>query len=113
MIYTTAVKRNGMINLDGWSNKKTLRGAIKDLAREIAKINQEEANALTDYMDYTLQIAKEGMANVNGEWYLEVDEANAACREIYLDGNENNDDDDNIEMEYTEANWYLYIRFCA
>lgn len=95
--------RHGMVNLDGYSDRKTLRGALKDLAREVAKIDKGEAEAITNYMDENIQIVKDGMTNEPGAWYIEAEEVDSACRF--------NEDTD--EMEYAEGNWYLYIRFWA
>ena len=47
MTFVQIEKRNGMINLDGYSRNKTLKGALKDLAREVAKIDEGEASAIT------------------------------------------------------------------
>lgn len=105
--------RNGMVNLDGYCTAKTLKGAIKELAREVAKIDKGEANVLTDFIDDTVEMVKQGMLNETGCYYVEFEEVGCASRYIFLDGDDNNYDDDNIEIEYADANWYAYIRFCA
>lgn len=103
MTFVETEIRNGMVNLDGYSTRKTLRGALKDLAREVAKIDKGEADGITNYMDDTLEMVLEGMTNEPGAWYIEAVEVGCASRF--------NEDTD--EMEYAEGNWYLYIRFAA
>ena len=113
MKFVEIQNRRGMINLDGYSDRKTLRGALRDLAREVAKIDKGEAAGITNYMDETLCIVREGMTNEPGCWYIEAQEVNGASRYIFLDGDKDNYDDDNLEIEYADACWYLYIRFAA
>lgn len=103
MKFVEIENRKGMINLDGYSTRKTLRGALNDLAREVAKIDKGEADNITEYMDDTMAMVLDGMTNEPGAWYIEAEEVNCASRF--------NEDTD--EMEYTDANWYLYIRFAA
>ena len=103
MKFVEVENRRGMINLDGYSDRKTLRGALKDLAREVAKIDKGEADGITEYMDDTMVMVREGMTNEPGAWYIEAEEVSCASRF--------NEDAD--EMEYADGNWYLYIRFAA
>lgn len=103
MKFAEAITRHGMVNLDGYSDRKTLRGALKDLAREVAKIDKGEADNILEYMNDTIQMVKDGMTNEPGAWYIEAEEVSSACRY--------NEDTD--EMEYADGNWYLYIRFWA
>ena len=105
--------RHGMINLDGYSDRKTLRGALKDLAREVAKIDKGEADSITCYLDETVEMVQNGMINERGAYYLEAQEVPSASRYKFLDGDKDNFDDDNVEIEYAEGYWYLYIRFAA
>lgn len=113
MKFVEVETRRGTINLDGYSDRKTLRGALKDLAREVAKIDKGEADAITNYMDDTLTMVRDGMVNEPGCYYIEAQEVPGASRYKFLDGDENNFDEDNIEIEYADACWYLYIRFIA
>ena len=105
--------RNGMVNLDGYSDRKTLRGALKDLAREVAKIDKGEADCIASYLDDTLEMVRQGMTNEPGYYYIEAQEVPCASRYKFLDGDKDNFDDDNVEIEYAEGYWYLYIRFAA
>ena len=103
MTFVQIEKRNGMINLDGYSRNKTLKGALKDLAREVAKLDEGEANAITNNLNETVQMVAEGMPSEAGCYYIEAEEVHCASR--YSEKKD--------EMEYAEGHWYLYIRFCA
>jgi hypothetical protein len=103
MKFVQIENRKGMINLDGYSDRKTLRGALRDLAREVAKIDKSEADSITCYLDETVEMVKGGMVNESGAYYLEAQEVESACK-----WNEDTD-----EMEYADGHWYLYIRFAA
>lgn len=111
MNFVTVERRNGTVNLDGYSRRKTLKAALKDLAREVAKYDKGEADAITDYLDDTVEMVQQGMTNEAGCYYIEAQEVPCASRYKFLDGNEDNFDEDNVEMEYAEGNWYLYIRW--
>lgn len=103
MTFVQIEKRNGMINLDGYSRNKTLKGALKDLAREVARIDEGEASAITNNLNETVQMVAEGMPNEAGCYYIEVEEVH--CASCYSEEKD--------EIEYAEGNWYIYIRFCA
>lgn len=113
MTFVQIEKRNGMINLDGYSRNKTLKGALKDLAREVAKISKIEADGILNNLDETVQMVAEGMDNYPGCYVIEAEEVGCASRYKYLDGDENNCSEENVEIEHAEGHWYLYIRFCA
>ena len=113
MKFVEVETRAGMVNLDGYSNCKTLRGALKDLAREVAKIDKGEAEAITYALDETLEMVRAGMTNEPGAYYIEAQEVPSASRFVFLDGDKDNYDEDNVEIEYAEGNWYLYIRFAS
>ena len=102
MTFVQIEKRNGMIGLDGYSRNKTLKGALKDLAREVAKIDKTEADGILNNIDEMAGMAT-AMMNIPNEWYIEAQEVHCASRR-----SEKND-----EMEYAEGHWYLYIRFVA
>ena len=100
MTFTQVEKRNGMVNIDGYSRNKTLKGALSDLAREVAKIDKIEAEAILNNLDETAEIASD-MANIPDAYYIEAQEVPCASRR-----SEKTD-----EIEYAEGCWYLYIRF--
>lgn len=111
MNFVAIEKRNGMVNIDGYSRRKTLKAALKDLASVVAKYNKGEADAITNYLDETVEMVQNGMVNEAGYYYIEAREVACASRYKFLDGDEDNFDEDNVEMEYAEGSWYLYIRF--
>lgn len=106
MTFVQTEKRNGMIHLDGYSRNKTLKGALSDLAREVAKIDEGEGRNISEYIDETAQMVIDGMANEPGYWYIEAEEVHCATRL-------KNPESTEPEMEYAEGHWYLYIRFVA
>ncbi len=113
MTFVEIETRNGMINLDGYSRNKTLKGALKDLAREVAKIDEGEGKCISDYINETAEMVAAGMANEPGAYYIEAEEVPCASRYKFLNGDENDFSEENVEMQYAEGHWYLYIRFCA
>ncbi len=113
MTFVDIETRNGMINLDGYSRNKTLKGALKDLAREVAKIDEGEGKCISDYINETAEMVAAGMANEPGAYYIEAEEVPCASRYKFLNGDENDYSEENIEIQYAEGHWYLYIRFCA
>lgn len=101
MTFVQIERRNGMINLDGYSRNKTLKGALSDLAREVAKIDEGEARAITDNIDEYIGMVVDGMLNEANCFYIEAEEVHCASR--YSEKKD--------EIEYAEGCWYLYIRF--
>ena len=95
MTFVQIEKRNGMINLDGYSRNKTLKGALKDLAREVAKIDEGEASAITNNLNESVEAVAAGMMNVPGAYYIEAEEVHCASR--YSEKKD--------EMEYAEGHW--------
>lgn len=106
MTFVQTQIRSGMVYMDGYSKAKTLKGALKDLAREVAKIDAGEGRNISEYIDETAQMVIDGMPNEPGYWYIEAEEVSCATRL-------KNPDSDDPEMEYADGNWYLYIRFVA
>ena len=103
MKFVQAEMRNGTMNIDGYSANKTLKGALKDLAREVAKYDKGEAEAITSYLEDTAEMVENGMINEAGCYYIEAEEV--GCASKY------NEDTD--EIETAEGSWYLYIRYIA
>jgi len=97
MIFAQTTVRNGLVVIDGYSNKKTIKGAIADLVKEVAKINEAEA---TNLKEYGLELL--GTTNETDEYYIE-------CEKVCCATNMTEDD----EMEFKDANFYLMIRFVA
>lgn len=99
MVFVDAVKRKKMVTVDGYSKAKTVKGAIADMGRYIAKhFNETEGNFLRKYKEDALLPAKCS----DGGYYLEVEEVPCASRWH----------EDTEEMEYKDANYYVVCRFC-
>jgi hypothetical protein len=116
MIFVSVeTRQEGYTHIDGYSNVKTIKGAIKDLAREVAKINQNEANVLTDYIDDT--IAMLNQPHDSPDYFIECEEVPSASRIIESSRTEKiigiNQIIEDYDMEYKEANFYLHISFVA
>ena len=104
MTFVGAYTNNsGLTILDGYSKAKTIKGALKDLSREVAKISESESH-FTDYMEDTLAIINASHGN---EWFIECQQVGSASRIV-------EDEDGNfLDMEYAEGNFYLCIGFVA
>ena len=91
------VERKLTMTIDGYSNVKTINGAISDLGRYIAKhFSESEGNNLIEYKQECL------MNPTNDcDYFLTVEEV--PCASTWNDEAE--------EMEYTDANYYLCIRY--
>ena len=94
-------KNEGMIfvKLDGYSKAKTLKGAVADLKREVAKFDKGES----DFIEYDDNIRKCLGTHGNGdEWFMEIEAVDIASRYI---------DSESDELEYADANFYCHINF--
>jgi len=100
MIFAGVRETTQLTIIDGYSNNKTVNGALKDLAKEVEKYSKIEANSLRD-MVKDKSIAN--ILNIDSEsdcYYIECIEVSQAARMI-------NDE----ENEYKDANFYTMIRF--
>ena len=95
MIFEEMKEKDGYIFIDGYSKNKTLKGAIKDLARSVAKYNEDEANVILD----------SGVTIVTPEYEIEILEVAQASR--YIKGNVENG------IESKMANYYCFIKYVA
>ena len=104
VIRPATAENSEMVDIDGYSNKKTLNGAIRDLAKAVAKYNKIEANALLDMIktgelqQYTPDMYTD-KSNIG--YLLDWEEVGSATRL-----NEETD-----EVEYADGRWYLHVRF--
>lgn len=97
LIFATAAIRNDTIDIDGYSNKKTLKGALSDLAKALDKYNQVEADGLRD----SIKNNEITQVNIGGTNYiLEYEEVPTASQLNERTG----------EMEYKPAKWYVHTR---
>ena len=97
MTYMGIIDRENTVVIDGYSNRKTMLGAIKEFGRWIAKnVNKDEGTAI-------VESGIDGMLNAKdscGGYFLEAEEVPCATQ-----WNEETE-----EMEYEEGRWYLCCR---
>ncbi len=105
LIFGEARIHSNFIDIDGYSNKKTIEGALKDLAKAVAKYDKDEADAITSMIKFdeivqTKYVSGDG----NAQYILEWEEVPSASR--YVGNNEDSD----REIEYKDGRWYLHTR---
>jgi len=98
MIFKEMREKSNTITIDGYSKAKTLKGAIKDLAKEVAKYSVNEANNITDAVEDTINILNQRYAEC--EYWIDCEEV--PCATKYTE---------NGEAEYKESNYYIAICF--
>lgn len=97
MKFVGITEREGTVTIDGYSSRKSLEAAIKEMGRWIARnIDESEGNALVEYPIESLLKAEDSC----GGFFLEAEEVGAASKW----------DDQTGEMMYLEANWYIICR---
>jgi hypothetical protein len=97
MTYVGVIERKETVTIDGYSNRKTLLGAIKEFGRWIAKnVNEAEGMSIVKYGVEAMLSAE----NSCGGYFLEAEEVSCAS-----EWNEETE-----EMEYKEGRWYLCCR---
>lgn len=97
MLFTGIIERTNSVTIDGYSNRKTLTAAIKDMGRTVARlVDKSEGDFIVNYPEECLVSAKDSC----GGFFLEIEEA--PCASNYNEETE--------EMEYAEANWYICCR---
>lgn len=104
IIFPAKIERADTVIVDGYSDRKTFEGAVKDFGRFIEKkFKNGEGQALIDTIEdgisETNQIIFKAETS-DGGYFFEVEEVPCASR--YNDFN---------EMEYKEANYYICMRF--
>ena len=92
---------NGFTILDGYSNAKTIKGALKDLAKEVAKISESESNCIIENMNDT--ISNLNMEHAKDCYFINCEDVSCATK-----WNENKE-----SIEYKNGNFYLCIGFVA
>jgi len=98
--FTGVIERKDTITIDGYSNRKTLKAAFNELAKEVAKYDEIEAMGITNMNKSDIEDIQQ-FENYADSYYVEVQEVGCASKW-------NNETDG---MEYDEANFYLLIRF--
>lgn len=100
MIRSATAEQSETVDIDGYSNKKTIAGAIGDLAKAVEKYSKDEADALRDLIKWKELVQIKPGPNYDGGYILEWEEVPGATR-INPDTNEN---------EYKDGRWYLHTR---
>ena len=93
MIFTQTTEQNGSITIDGYSNAKTMKQALKELQTEVAKYSALEASAIMDNLEVVNQDTQ------HAEYFIQCEPVGCASIEIH------------DQMKYKEANWYLAMKF--
>jgi hypothetical protein len=105
IIFAGSIERENTVTVDGYSDRKTISGAVKDFGRYIEKkYHNGEGQCI-------INIVKDGISETNnpfvspkdscGGYFFEIEEVPCASRY----------DEETDEMEYKEANYYLCMRF--
>lgn len=98
LIYGTAVIMKDYIDIDGYSNKKTEKGMLGDLARAMDDFDKGEADAIRNMIKFN---EIEQVPGERGATYiLEWEEVTSAY-------NWKNED----EYDIKPANYYVHVRF--
>lgn len=96
MKYIGIIKRETTTTIDGYSNAKTIKGALNDMGRYIEKhLNFDEGNKKE--ASETISIGNHSYS----DYGVEVEEVGCATKI---------DEDGNV-LEYSEANFYIMVRF--
>lgn len=90
-------RENGTVIIDGFSNRKTEKGAIQEFGRWIAKhIDKNEGDAIVNYWNEAVLPARESC----GGYFFEIEEVPCAATI----------NEETEEMEYADGNYYLCCR---
>ena len=85
------------VTIDGYSTRKTMKGAIREMGKWVAEhIDEGEGQAIMDYPEESLLMAKDSC----GGFFLEAEPVGCATRM----------NEETEEMEYAEGNWYIVVR---
>lgn len=101
LIFGRADIHENYIGIDGYSNKKTIEGALSDLAKAVEKYDKGEADFLRAAISNgeTMQIHNDRTAGP-AQYILEYEEVPSASQYNEQTG----------EMEYKNGRWYVYTR---
>ena len=95
MIFTDMIVRENTITIDGYSNRKTIKGALSDMGRYIRdNVSKSEGEAIIELREESLAPA----SGSDGGYFLEIEEVPCATRCV------------NNNLEYAEANYYICCR---
>lgn len=97
MKFVGVVERSETMTIDGYSNAKTINGAIAEFGRYIAKhFSESEGSALVEYKQECLM-----NPSSDSDYYLTIEDVPSAS----------NWNEETEEMEYADGNFYLCMRF--
>ena len=103
MKYIGIIKREATITVDGYSNAKTIKGALNDMGRYIEKHLDFDEGRLLQVANKEEAIETVSIGNHSySDYGIEVEEVGCATKI---------DEEGNIQ-EYSEANFYVMVRFC-
>ena len=102
-------------DVDGYSNKKTEKAMLNQLANAIEKIDKSEAENIRDSVKWNEIVQYKGKDAKPGEYILEWEDVPSASRYVDADGvdsllSKRDDKDDNFDIESAPANYYVHIR---
>ena len=115
LTYGMARITDGFVDIDGYSNKKSEKSMLTELAKAIEKYSKTEADGLRDSIRFN-EITQYPGSPDNNSFILEWEENPSAVRTVDADGVDirlsNRDDiDDNYTDENKPARYYVHIRF--
>lgn len=97
MKFVGAIERPVTMTVDGYSNAKTINGAISEFGRYIMKhFSESEGSALVEFKSECLLSPQNDV-----EYFLTIEEVPCASKW----------NEDTEEMEYADGNYYLCMRF--
>lgn len=97
MKFTGIIDRKDTIIIDGYSNKKTVKAAIKEFGTYIKKhVNEMEGNCIIENGIESILPACESC----GGYFLEIENVPCACEY----------DEKTDTMKYSDGNYYLVCR---
>lgn len=117
LIFGIAGIRKDTIDIDGYSNKKTEKGALSDLAKAIEKYDKGEADYIRDMISSNeISMVKPDRSIGGSQYLLDWEEVPGASRLVDANGvdtilSNRNDTDENYTTEYKDANYYVHVRF--
>lgn len=98
--YVEVTRKNGMIIIDGYTTYKRMGEALFDIACEVGKFDDSEADRLTSCDREELFVKSECFTDYN----FEMEKVCCASKIVDIDGGD-------FEIETSEAEWYFMIRF--
>lgn len=99
MTFTGIIESTNHITVDGYSNRKTLKAALKDMGRFIRdNLDKGEGQCIIDYPE---EVRVSWLDKIGGSYFLEAEEVPCASQF--------NEDTD--EVEYADGRWYIVCRF--